>query len=143
VTTLADLSSLVELAFRDQERIAAAYVFGSSASGKTTPLSDIDVAIVIRDDCDRHQRANVVQETELTLMRSRPGETFDVHDLDDLPIAIAGRAVTEGKLVFERDPVARVRAEVAVRMAYYDSAWLEQATLEEGLDGHRKRLGDG
>jgi predicted nucleotidyltransferase len=138
-----ELRALIASALGDQERVAAAYVFGSVGRGEASPLSDVDVALVLDQRYGALERAVAVREALVALGRSVPGTEFDVHVLEELPAAIAGRAVTEGELVFERDAAARVRAEVAALMAFHDFAWLEQATLEEGLEGIRRRLGDG
>lgn len=137
-----DLISTIGHALREDGRVAAAFVFGSVARGETTGLSDVDVALVIAATSES-ERAGLVRDVALRLGRAVPGRTFDVHALDELPTAIAGRVVTEGKLVFERDAAARVRAVVDARMAYHDFAWMERATLGEGLAGLRRRLGDG
>ena len=79
----------------------------------------------------------------LAIGRLVPGRSIDVRLLDELPTAIRGRAVSEGILVFERDPVARVRAEVAARLAYHDFQYFEREVLRDGLDGLRRRVGVG
>jgi predicted nucleotidyltransferase len=142
VPETADLIAAIDCALREEERVAAAYVFGSVARGEDTALSDVDVALVVTARSEM-ERALIVREAGLRLGRAVPGRSFDVHVLDELPVAIAGRVVAEGKLVFERDAAARVRAVVAARMAYHDFAWLERATLDEGLRGLRERLDRG
>jgi predicted nucleotidyltransferase len=143
VASTVDLMSAIGSALQGQERLAAAFVFGSAARGEATGLSDVDVAVVVAASIGPLERSVLVRDVGLRLGRALPGRTFDVHALDELPTAIAGRVVTEGKLVFELDPVARVRAVVGARMAYHDFAWMERATLDEGLDGLRRRLADG
>jgi uncharacterized protein len=142
VATAEDFLSAIGTALGSQPGVAAAFVFGSLARGEATGLSDVDIALVLTS-AGQMERAILVRDVALRLGRAVPGRTFDVHVLDELPTAIAGRVVTEGKLVFERDATARVRAVVDARMAYHDFAWMERATLGEGLDGLRRRLGDG
>jgi uncharacterized protein len=143
LTDLAQLSSLIEHALRGQEGVCAAYLFGSFAQGRATERSDVDIALVLEEGRGALARAVIVQDSSVAISRAAPQERFDVHDLQDLPVAVAGRALNEGKLLFERDAAVRVRAEVAVRMAYHDFAWYEQDSLQEGLAGLRRRFGDG
>ena len=143
LSDLAELSPLIEFALRDQDGVCAAYLFGSTALGRATDLSDIDIALVLEEGRGELERAIIVQNSSAAISRAAPSKRFDVHDLRDLPAALAGRAISEGKLLFERDAAARVRAEVAARMAYHDFAWYERAFLREGLDGLRRRLGNG
>jgi hypothetical protein len=68
---------------------------------------------------------------------------LDIRLLDELPTALRGRAIAEGRLLFERDPAARVRAEVEARMAFHDFQYFERSGMEDGLKGLRRRLGLG
>lgn len=138
-----ELRALIDDVLRRQPRVAAAYVFGSVARGEATKLSDVDIALVLDQDCGALERAVIAREVLAALGRSAPGREFDVHVLNELPAAIAGRAVTDGELVFEADAATRVQAQVAALMAYHDFAWLEERWLREGLAGLRRRLDHG
>jgi predicted nucleotidyltransferase len=135
-----ELRAIVGEALRAEEQVAAGFLFGSVARQEASALSDVDLALVVAESCGGRDRGRLVRRLLLQLGVNAPGSTFDVRFLDELPVAIAGRAITEGELVFERDAAARVRAEVATRMAYYDFSWFERASAEEGLEGLRRRL---
>ena len=137
------LADVLQDALDDEERVAAVYVYGSVARGEHTALSDVDVAIVAKTEMGSSERGDLLRRITLKLGRLVPGRTFDVRLLDELPTAVRGRVVSEGTLLAEKDPVARVRAEVATRLAYHDFQHFEREGTREGLAGLRRRLGLG
>ena len=78
-----------------------AYLFGSRAAGSHRPESDIDIAAYFGD--------HPPNSFEILLP---PG--VDLLVLDHAPLELAGRVATGGKLLFDDDPVVRVRWEVLV-----------------------------
>lgn len=84
-----------------------AYLHGSRAAGRHTDASDIDIAAYFGDG---------------------PPEAFDVLlpprvdllVLDHAPLELAGRIAVTGRLLFEDDPVSRVRWEATTRKVYFD-----------------------
>lgn len=84
-----------------------AYLFGSRAVGTHRPDSDIDVAAYFGD------RAPASWEVLLPT-------GVDLLVLDSAPLELAGRAALHGQLVFDDDPVTRVRWEATTRKIYLD-----------------------
>jgi len=123
--------------------VAAAYLYGSVARGQATALSDLDVAVLVAATVPEAERGALQRRLIAALARRLPGRRVDVRLFDELPIAIRGRALQEGRRVFERDQVLRVREEVRTRMAYHDFLLFERAELREGLAGLRRRAGGG
>jgi predicted nucleotidyltransferase len=137
------LEEAVREALRDEEKVAAAYLYGSLARGEANASSDVDLALVVTGGIEEMERTLLLREILVKLGRRLPGRELDVRLLDELPTAVRGRAIAEGLLVFERDPVARVRAEVAARMDFHDFQYFERYGTEQGLRGLRRRLGLG
>ena len=138
-----DLISKLRDALETEPSVAAAYLYGSVARSAATPLSDVDVAVVVTGDLDDRLRDELLRRATRRLGGALAGSRVEIRLLDELPAAIAGRAVTEGLLVFERDPVARLRAEVRARMLYFDFQPFERRGTREGLAGLRRSLGVG
>lgn len=135
-----DLLAHLGDALRDQREVAAAYVYGSMARGRATPLSDVDVAVVLAPGVEPQARGGLQRRLIAVLERAAPGRPVEVRFLDELPVAVRGRVVTEGRLVCERDPAARVREEVKARMEYHDFLAFERAGLGPGLSGLRRHV---
>ncbi|MGI8576944.1 MAG: nucleotidyltransferase domain-containing protein [Nocardioidaceae bacterium] len=84
-----------------------AYLHGSRSTDTQHPSSDIDIAAFFGDEAP--------QSFELLMS---PG--VDLLILDHAPLELAGRIAARGKLIFEDDPVARVRWESTTRKIYFD-----------------------
>jgi predicted nucleotidyltransferase len=140
---LEELQDSIVDVLSEESAVAAAYLYGSTRRESTTPQSDVDLALVLDNRLDAHERGTVLRRVTMLLSRACPGSTFDARCLDELPAAIAGRVVTEGLRVFERDPVRRVAAEVRARMLYHDFLPFERLGESEGFEGLRRQLGVG
>jgi len=110
-----------------RREISAAYLYGSYATGRPNPHSDVDIAVVLRERCGRRA--------------TRPGPTYEVdlgnalgaaigHDrvevvvLNDAPPLLAWEAVRRGRRIYARDGDAVRRFELRVRQRYLDTAHL-------------------
>ena len=137
--TSARLRAKLAARLEGDERVAAAYLFGSTARSQATPLSDVDVAVVVSPSVEPGERGPLQRQLLARLGAELDGREVDVRFLDELPTAIAGRVVSEGVLVLDQLPVERVRAEVKARMLYHDFQPFEEAGVREGLAGLRDR----
>jgi len=138
-----EVPGTVRDAVEAEPRVAAAYLYGSVARGQATPLSDLDVAVVVAPDVPEAERGALQRRLIAALARRLPGRRVDVRLFDELPIAIRGRVLRDGRRVLDRDQVLRVREEVRTRMAYHDFLLFERAVLAEGLAGLRRKAGGG
>lgn len=115
--------------------VIAAYLFGSQASGATTPLSDIDIAVLLEPDTPSPGRlqAELISDLMLVLRRS----DIDVVVLNTAPPLLKARAIS-GRLLYCRDELARVRFEVAARRGYFDTKPLRDAQDRALLDRYSR-----
>jgi predicted nucleotidyltransferase len=84
-----------------------AYLHGSRASGHYRPDSDIDIAAYFGG-----------QPPNAFGILVPPG--VDLLVLDHAPLELAGRVAARGRLLFDDDPVSRVRWEATTRKIYFD-----------------------
>jgi predicted nucleotidyltransferase len=108
-----------------QPDVLAAYLFGSYATGKARPESDVDLAVLLSgtDDMERFERRlRLMGEVEEALGR-RPA---DVVVLNDAPPLLAYQVLRYGRLIFERDRAARVEFEVRSGQVYTDLVPMRQ-----------------
>lgn len=138
-----DVKSLVDYLVA-QPDVLAAYLFGSYATGKARPRSDVDVAVLLSqaDGFERFERRlRLTGEVEDAL-----GRRADVVVLNDAPPLLTHQVLREGRLIFERDRAARVEFEVRAGKIYadlqpmydYHSRDLFQKVKEVGLSGRRR-----
>jgi predicted nucleotidyltransferase len=124
--------------------VALVYLFGSAARGQTTPLSDIDIALIlIEGQIDDKDRLMFELEVEDELASRCDISNADVRVINKAPIVIRGKVVTEGVLLFSRDEEMRVEFETRTRSEYFDflpvikfirEAYFDHLS-ERGLDG--------
>ncbi|MBI4513706.1 MAG: nucleotidyltransferase domain-containing protein [Gemmatimonadetes bacterium] len=118
---------------RDVAEVAAAYAYGSRVGGRALPLSDLDLAFVLaagaaRDDALFAERLAARLASELGTAAE-----IDAHVAEDLPLPVRGRIVTQGVLVYERDPARRVEFETSTRRLYFDFLPFLDRDAHEGI----------
>lgn len=86
---------------------AFAYLHGSQVSGRATGRSDIDVAAWWATDPP--------VSSDVTLPAG-----YDLMVLNTAPLELRGRVAARGVLLYEDDPVARVRWEAFTRKVWFD-----------------------
>jgi predicted nucleotidyltransferase len=104
--------------------VIAAYLFGSQAGGAATPLSDVDIAVVLAPDATSPGAIQVALISDLMLALHR--SDIDVVILNTAPPLLKERAIS-GRLLYCRNELARVRFEVAARREYFDTKPLRDA----------------
>ena len=92
-----------------RREIQAAYVFGSVATRRARPDSDVDVAVLV----DRRVKPVRMLKYRLKLMADLGSalrrSDVDVVILNEAPPLLAHRVLSQGRLVFERSAPARVQ----------------------------------
>jgi predicted nucleotidyltransferase len=107
-----------DLLHRHRERPVCAWVFGSRARGDASPGSDLDVAVLYRDDPPR-----TLEGLHLELaddLAEAMGLPVDLVVMNRAPADLAHRVLRDGVLLFDDDPSARIRFEVRSRNAWFD-----------------------
>lgn len=136
------LAALIEY-LSVQEDVLAAYIFGSQASGKARPGSDVDVAVLLsqEDSFVRFERRlRLGNEAEDAI-----GRSVDLIVLNDASPLLRHQVFRHGQLLYERDQRARVEFEVRAGQMYADlkpmRQFFQQALFREikevGLGGRR------
>lgn len=124
----------------EEHPVAFAYLFGSRGRGDHGPESDVDVAVYLDDHLDPDERfrthLRIGAELESALKRR-----VDVVVLNDAPLRLAGRIVTEHETVLGHDEPRRVRYEVDLFPQYIDfehhARQLDRELLRATAEGRR------
>lgn len=127
--------------------VAAAYLYGSAARGETTPLSDVDIGLLIRSPLSLLEKLDLELAVEVELASLGCGRS-EVRVVNEAPIALRGELVTEGILLYSADESERVDFETRARGEYFDflpcleliRAHYLRTSFEE-LDGKRHDRG--
>jgi len=145
-----DFSESLHALFQTQKDVLLAYLFGSHARNKSTALSDIDIAILLREALNEDQffeaRLRIMDDVAHRLHFN----DVDVLILNHAPLALRYRALRDGKILFCRDEKARVHFATETTLAYLDfkpvidlfqRATLERARKGELLNGYDPHRG--
>jgi uncharacterized protein len=138
--TLAETSQC----FAHRPEVLVAYLFGSHAREKPTPISDVDFAVLLSEAVPfgsyLDYRITLMQE----LTRIFRSDEVQVVILNQVPPLLAYKVVVEGKLLVCRDEVARLRFRTDATRRYLDTKALRRiqdtATarrIREARFGHR------
>jgi hypothetical protein len=102
--------------------VDAAYVYGSVARGTVTPLSDVDIALLLSEELPPYERfmLELTIQGEIEMVGGLP--TVDVRAINEAPLMARGRILQQGILLYEGDHKRRVAFEVATRKCYFDFA---------------------
>jgi predicted nucleotidyltransferase len=130
--------------FDRRPEVLVAYLFGSHARGRPSPISDVDFAIYLSKAVprDRYLDYRIALTQELTrIFRS---DEVQVVILNQAPPLLAYKVIVEGKQVLCRDELARLHFRVDATRRYLDTKPLRrvqgEATarrIREGRFGHR------
>jgi len=124
-----------------QYPVDAAYVYGSVARGTMTPLSDVDIALLLAVPLPPYERLRM----ELTLQGDIEVvcglSPVDVRAINEAPLMVQGRIVQQGILLYKGDRARRVAFEGATRKRYFDFAPVSRRLRDAFLERvHRKGL---
>lgn len=101
-----------------EDRLIAAYLFGSVARGTDSSGSDVDVGILLRT-----ATPGELNDFRFTLegdLERALGRTTQVVILNHAPADLVHRVLRDGRLLLESDRAARIRFEVRARNEYFD-----------------------
>lgn len=118
-------------ALAKESNVSLAYLFGSTASGPTTPLSDLDVAVELK-------RPGLGELGELWSKIAEATETHedsvDLIDLSSASLTLTAQVLNSGlRLVGTDEDEARLRDRIV--SAYPDARYMVHALVSEVLDG--------
>jgi predicted nucleotidyltransferase len=107
--------------------VVFAYLFGGLARGAAKPLSDVDIAVYLRD-------AAATAHTKLklfdTLTDALGTIELDLIILNVAPISLVGRIIQGRKLLVDKEPFLRHRFESAKLREFFDFRIREDAFFE-------------
>ena len=100
--------------------VSIAYLYGSTASGRTTPFSNVDIALYLSEPVPPRQRLQLELGVEIELEDALALSNADVRVINDAPLAVRGTVVQEGVLLYSRDEEQRVDFESLTLKLYLD-----------------------
>lgn len=102
-----------------RKAVVAIYIFGSAATGKDRPGSDIDLAVMVASAFSGMER--VEMETVLSNLLCRD---VDLVLFGQTAPLLQHQILKYGRLIYEAAPRERILQEVGARRHYLDTAFL-------------------
>ncbi|RLI81768.1 nucleotidyltransferase domain-containing protein [Archaeoglobales archaeon] len=119
---LEKISKIIEI-IKSHPNVIAIYLFGSHAKGEATPLSDIDIAVILE---------NPVSESEADI-GSLSSPEIDVVLFHRLPLHIRYEVFKYGKEIFVRDEEKLLEVKLKVMREYLDTVRMYRIISSEVL----------
>ena len=112
----------LERALLPLPEVQAALLFGSHATGRAKPESDIDIAVLLDEAPEPSKRKALLRNLIAALGERLRADRLDLVILNDAPPKLAFHVLKDGKLAFERDrgPLHRFRVATYRRHADYE-----------------------
>lgn len=106
--------------YAQEHKLAALYLFGSAAQGILTPVSDLDIAVLLPEDVSSEEYFDRQLQMTLDLMQLLHTDEIDLVILNHAPPLLKHQVVTKGKLLYCRDGSALKRFELRAFAEYLD-----------------------
>lgn len=118
-----------------------AYLYGSQATGRPRPDSDVDIAVLADDDVPPSDYDRLAGQGADRLRDASRVGGLEVTVLNDAPVRFVGRVLRNRVVIFSRDEPARVRYESLLgRMSDDVEVWasrMDQDILAAIAEGNR------
>jgi predicted nucleotidyltransferase len=106
---------------RNHDKVSAAWLFGSMATGKAGKDSDIDIAVLFVPGLSKYERFDLRLLLAGELARLA-GREADLVDMEAVPLFLQHQVRKTGRLIVEQDHAYRVAFDVRSRREYFDLA---------------------
>ena len=106
--------------------ILFAYFFGSFGKGKHFPLSDVDIAVYLKERSDIQEKKMEILGTLIDVLQT---DEIDLVVLNSAPLPLRMRILENKKVVVDREPFLRHRYESLTMREYFDFSILEGQIL--------------
>ena len=125
------LNALVR-AWSGDPDLAAIYLFGSRAGATPRPRSDVDLAVVLREELGADARWRKRLDLLTDAYQRLGTEAVDLVVLEDAPVPLGHRVLKHGRLLSDTRPRRRVSVAERILTQYLDEAYLRRV-LDAGL----------
>ena len=119
-----ELDRLLAMAKQDGE-VLAVIVFGSAARDEQTPVSDVDICLVMTP---KPFRPNTLSHKRLEYMEDN---SLDLRIFQQLPLYIRVRVLKEGRILFARDEDQLYKLAFRTTQAFEDFKHIYHGYLKE------------
>jgi predicted nucleotidyltransferase len=129
---LEQLKTMLGEFFSGEERVTVAYLFGSTAKGEASCLSDIDIAILFDDILTKKEAFDLQLRLIADLGSLLKTNNVDLVVLNDSPLLLAFNVIRDG-IILKSDEKKRVHFETRIMSQYLDEHYHIKRHTRESL----------
>ena len=111
------LDATIRTVLAQHPHVKIGYLFGSACKGHRSPLSDIDIAVLLRESSSRRSREGDIQDA---LCRALHRDRVDLVSLAGAPFSLSYRVIREGRCISCSDRKSREAFETDTVMRYLE-----------------------
>lgn len=119
--------------FRKQEQVRLAYIYGSTAKGKSGTMSDIDLAVYLNPDLNKKERFSQQLNLICGLTGLLKTDKVDLVIMNDVPLSLKYEIISANHPLFARDEGERIDVEHVILSRYLDRRFFEKRWTDELL----------
>ena len=102
------------------DSVICIYLFGSMNSKKTTPLSDIDIAVLFHNKLDKIEQNRLEDEIFTLLSKYFKTDEIDLLNLNNVPLSVQFGVIKEKSIIYYSDFEKMIDFENKVILEYLD-----------------------
>jgi predicted nucleotidyltransferase len=118
--TETQISALRET-LQNYPQVLFAYLFGSQATGKVTPISDVDIAVYIDEHLNSSEQFKLQLHLVGVLCQALQRNDVEVAVLNDTDVVLRYQVLKNGRIIFCRDKAAKNEFFVRTISEYLDA----------------------
>ena len=116
-----------EAYLRSRSDITFAYLFGSLAKRRRTPLSDVDIAVYLSEGDDTVERKMQILGKLMQILET---DEIDLVILNTAPLTLRMKILEDKKVIVDNDPFLRHSYESITMREYFDFSIKEMSILQ-------------
>ena len=126
VSNINEIQEILNEYFKNHPEVEVAYVFGSIVQGRTNPLSDIDIALLIDRERIKEEiypygyKAHILAD----LVQLLKTNNVDLVILDEANPLLRHRILYYGKIIYNRKERKRIKFQIDTINKYNDFKYL-------------------
>lgn len=119
--------------FKNQP-VEFAYLFGSFAKGRTTSLSDIDIAVFLDEKLSENERFELRLKLISQMIAALRTDRVDLIVLNDSPLLLAFNTIRDGVVIYSKDEHKRIKFETKIMSRYFDQQYYYKRHAEATIN---------
>jgi len=127
----------VKRIFSKERKVVLAYIFGSSAEGRTNPLSDLDFAVHLDEELSQKKMRNTHTRL-LNRLISTLGDEIDLVLMNSADLLMKFNIIKKGKLIHQRSEREKVMIESNIMDLYMDMKPYRERHVDKTLEKIKK-----